>query len=204
MIFKKRFLAGFALLILLALSGTTAYLFYFRDYSVESVLSKLTTNNNKIPASNHIDEELGFSFEYPKTWKYIEDWDLEYRNKNFVAGVMHQDDPGVACGVIVDERVPELKYKPEVAIRQLDQTLSENLGDFRSLGGRGFEFKKVPAIDYSYNYTREGTSIYVRLHQYLIYAPEKVYNIACASRETKYNQFKSDFAFIMRSFEVRR
>lgn len=186
--------------------GTAALYILYPPFSSRLVSYKrqvLAGFVQNVPTSTHTDDENGFSFEYPKTWRYIEDWDLEYRAKDFVTGVMYQDNPGVACGVIVDNRPSELVYKPNLAIQQLDKTLSENLDDFRSLGGRGFKFKDLPAIDYSYNYTRGGTDIYARLHDYLLYAPDKVYTIICGSRETKYKEFKDDFDLIMRSFEVR-
>lgn len=150
---------------------------------------------------HHTDTERGFAFDYPQTWQYIEEQDLEQRNENFVVGVMAQNLPGMACGMMVDERPPELEYNPQEVIAELDRLLEQKLKDFRRLEARGLEVKGLPAIFYSYNYTREGTTTDVRLEQHLIFASDKVYTFSCGCPEARFEEFKKDFDRIMNSFE---
>ncbi len=169
---------------------------------VFALLDELPLLTSSVPVETHTDSERGFSFDYPKTWEYIEDWDLEYRNEKFVTGVMRQNLPGVACGVIVDERPASLKYEPKKTIADLDEVLDYTRQDFRKLKAHSFNLGDLPAIEYFYNYTREGTSIYVRLRQFIIYAPDKIYTIACGCPDSRYKEFSRDFDVILQSFHL--
>ena len=173
--------------------------------SVPTSLSNLLSSSTPIPdvsVETHTDAERGFAFDYPQTWQYIGDEDLKQRNERFVVGVAVQNLPGMACGMMVDERPPELEYLPQEVIAELDRLLDQRLKDFRRLEARDLEVKGLPAIFYSYNYIREGTTTEVRLKQYLIFAADRVYTFSCGCPEAGFKKFEKDFDLILGSFRL--
>ncbi len=195
---KKVLVLGSVAALVLA-AGAGAW-FVFRP----SLPTSISTSSSSLGLSieTHTDDERGFAFDYPQNWQYIGDEDLGQRNEDFVVGVMARNLPGTACGMMVDERTEELEYDPQELTAELDQLLGQKLQDFRRLEARGLEVKGLPAIFYSYNYTREGTTTDVRFQQYLIFALDRVYTFSCGCPETRFEEFEKDFDLILGSFRL--
>jgi len=201
---------GLVLVLTLVLAVGAGAWVVFRPSASSSVLSSfssplsnlLSPSTPDVSVETHEDAERGFAFDYPQTWQYIGDEDLKQRNERFVVGVAVQNLPGMACGMMVDERTVELEYSPQEVIAELDRLLEQKLTGFNRLEAYDLEVKGLPSIFYSYNYTGEGTTIGARLEQYLIFALDRVYTFSCGCPEARFEEFKKDFDFILGSFRT--
>lgn len=158
-----------------------------------------TTNvmPSQVKTNNFENNQLGYKFNYPSTWKELKKGDKELSSG--LTGGIKRSMPIAIAGV----RVMKIKDKgnPESFLDDLDKGMKKSFNDFKKVDQKIVNISGIQAFRYIYTF-KSSNKISIKQMQQIVLKDGKVYYFVFHSGAQGFDRIKGEIEQIANSFAL--